>query len=149
MIEPTCTCTKCGNAKPLDDFYTCDRTCKECRKAMVRANRASRAEHYREFDRARANRPDRVAMRKAYAATQQGKEARRRARVRWQADNARQRAANVAVGNALRKGRLFKSPCWECGALDVEGHHPDYDAPLDVVWLCVTHHKQLHAEYPR
>jgi len=26
-----------------------------------------------------------------------------------------------------------------------EAHHPDYSAPLDVVWLCSAHHKQAHA----
>ena len=26
-----------------------------------------------------------------------------------------------------------------------EAHHPDYDRPLDVIWLCPQHHKALHA----
>jgi hypothetical protein len=27
-----------------------------------------------------------------------------------------------------------------------ERHHPDYSDPLNVVWLCRKHHRQLHRE---
>jgi hypothetical protein len=42
--------------------------------------------------------------------------------------------------------------CFKCGIEKTpahdekpEAHHPDYSAPLDVVWLCSAHHKQAHA----
>ena len=44
---------------------------------------------------------------------------------------------------AIRKSQLVPQPCAICGSLDVEAHHPDYDAPdahLKVVWLCKKHH---------
>lgn len=41
-------------------------------------------------------------------------------------------------------GLLKKQPCWVCGEKAI-AHHPDYDRPLDVVWLCQPHHKQTHA----
>lgn len=33
-----------------------------------------------------------------------------------------------------------------CGRLNTEAHHPDYDAPLDVVWLCARCHRAVHGQ---
>jgi len=62
----------------------------------------------------------------------------------WKAEHPKRRAANIAVGNAVRDGKLTSLPCVCCGE-KAEAHHPDYDRPLDVVWLCSAHHKQAHA----
>lgn len=62
-------CARCSCEKDASAFYANDRTCKDCRKAMVRANRVARADQYRDYDRGRANRPDRVAARLAYQKT--------------------------------------------------------------------------------
>ncbi len=78
----------------------------------------------------------------------------RRTPEKRRAKNAAKRAAHpeqvkagMAVMHALASGRLVKLPCWVCGSEEnIEGHHPSYDLPLDVVWLCRTHHKQLHRE---
>jgi len=53
------------------------------------------------------------------------------------------------VAQALRKGTLIKpSNCSDCGRDEyevfIEGHHPDYDKPLDVVWLCKECHLKEH-----
>ena len=42
--------------------------------------------------------------------------------------------------NAART--LKRQPCW-CGAT-AEAHHPDYDKPLEVEWLCKKHHMEKH-----
>lgn len=55
------------------------------------------------------------------------------------------RLAREAVGNALKYGKLIRHPCKECGESKVHAHHPDYERPLDVQWLCPKHHMQLHA----
>ena len=63
--------------------------------------------------------------------------------------NAKKRAAHNAVAKALLAGKIVPWPCCalpECSETKVEAHHPDYDAPLDVVWICGPHHKQLHIE---
>lgn len=52
--------------------------------------------------------------------------------------------AKTKVWEAIRKGLLKKEPCVVCGEIKVHGHHPDYSKPLEVIWLCHTHHKQLH-----
>jgi hypothetical protein len=51
------------------------------------------------------------------------------------------------VRYAVKTGKIVKFPCWVCGSLEVEGHHADYDRPLDVVWLCPEHHRQVHHEH--
>lgn len=46
---------------------------------------------------------------------------------------------------ALRTGKLVKGPCSVCGSLEVDGHHEDYTKPLEVVWLCKSHHRDAHS----
>lgn len=60
---------------------------------------------------------------------------------------AMQRAAITAVNNAVRDGRLERGPCEVCGATPAQGHHDDYGAPLEVRWLCTTHHAEHHAGF--
>ena len=45
---------------------------------------------------------------------------------------------------AIERGKIARQPCAVCGLPDAEGHHPDYSAPLDVVWLCKSHHDETH-----
>jgi|HubBroStandDraft_1064217.scaffolds.fasta_scaffold159493_2 hypothetical protein len=47
------------------------------------------------------------------------------------------------AGVYLRRGRLKKEGCAVCGGA-AQMHHPDYDRPLDVVWLCEKHHRDVH-----
>lgn len=140
------TCRSCSTVKALDAFYANDRTCKECRKAMVRANRAAKIDYYRAHDRARANQPERVAARQAYQQTDTYKASRADVTARYRHRHPGRNAANTAVARALRLGTLQPWPCQVCGAA-AEAHHPDYANHLGVVWLCVDHHAQLHAEH--
>jgi ribosomal protein S27AE len=42
---------------------------------------------------------------------------------------------------------LVRGPCEVCGTtLNVHAHHDDYDAPLNVRWLCGKHHSRFHAK---
>jgi hypothetical protein len=54
------------------------------------------------------------------------------------------RCVNERVRKAVLSGQLVRLPCEVCGDMDVEGHHSDYDQPLSVVWLCKTHHFDVH-----
>lgn len=53
-------------------------------------------------------------------------------------DNARSYA-----GMYLRRGEIKRKPCRDCGAR-AQMHHPDYSKPLEVIWLCVPHHRAEH-----
>lgn len=138
-------CKTCMNDLPESAFYSSNKSrCKECVKSSVRENRIANIEHYRSFDRMRASQPHRVIARQAYAETDAYRASHNNATKKYVSSQPKRRAAQVAVGNALRDGRLQKLPCFICGD-SAQAHHPDYDRPLDVVWLCDLHHKQAHA----
>lgn len=133
-MEVRCkVCFKCGESKPLSDFYRHQKMadghvnkCKECNKRDVRENRKLKVDYYREYDKARGNRQ-----------TQQYRD-------EYREKYPKKYFAVTSVNNAVRDGRLSKHPCEVCGDLDVHGHHDDYDKPLDVRWLCPAHHKAWH-----
>ncbi len=91
----------------------------------------------------RANLPHRVAARAAYAKTQEGKAATTRAKLRFIEQNPVKRAAHIAIGNALRDGKLIRQTCEVCGERS-QAHHDDYSKPLEVRWLCAKHHADWH-----
>lgn len=134
-------CFKCWQEKELDAFYKHSGMsggrfgkCKECTKKDTRQNRIDRIEHYRMYDRMRASKPHRVALSK-------------RVQAEWRLRHPERRKAQVALSNAVRDGRVIPWPVCavsDCGGKP-EAHHPDYSRPLDVVWLCSIHHKQVHA----
>lgn len=84
------------------------------------------------------------AARRAYQRTEAGKQAHAAANKAYRQRNKKKLAAHNAVAKAVLRGKLTPHPCWVCGE-KAEAHHPDYDRPLDVVWLCPEHHKQTHA----
>jgi len=153
-------CKKCGLSKPASDFYPLQKSeCKECTKRRVRETRAANIDHYREFDKRRANLPHRVEARKAYAETDQGREARRRANSayfkrspekrkesikKWIEAYPEKRKAHNDVLLALYHGTLTPKPCESCGASPAQAHHDDYSRPLDVRWLCPPCHAAHH-----
>lgn len=59
---------------------------------------------------------------------------------RYQLRDEKKHRARELVARALRKGKLFREECEVCGNPNAEAHHEDYDAPLDVTWLCQKHH---------
>lgn len=134
------TCFKCSAEKPLTEFYRHPmmadghlNKCKDCAKRDVREHRAAN-ESVREYDRKRANLPHRQELAK-------------KIRARWLQRHPERRKAHLAVQAEVSAGRMKRLPCQVCGAADpVEAHHEDYSKPLDVVWLCVRHHRMRHAE---
>ena len=48
------------------------------------------------------------------------------------------------AGVYLRRGKIEKKGCQNCGDKDSQMHHEDYTKPLDVVWLCKEHHQGVH-----
>jgi hypothetical protein len=52
-------------------------------------------------------------------------------------------SARAYAHSYLTRGLLKKKDCAVCGS-EAQMHHPDYDRPLDVVWLCKKHHRDAH-----
>ena len=138
-------CKSCGVDASQEAFYESNKSkCKECIKASVRANRLEKIDYYRSFDKLRASQSHRVAARKEYIQTPAGKAAHLRANESYRLRHPKRYSAKNILNAAVRDGRVIPQPCFICGA-EAEAHHPDYDRPLDVVWLCDHHHKQAHA----
>jgi len=147
-MEKECFC--CKQTKPIAEFYKHPKMadgymgkCKVCHRLNIKQARERNAEYYKEFDRNRANLPHRVQARAEYAQTEKGKEAHKRSVKRWQGTHPNRKAASNILNNAIRDGKVFRLPCFICGG-KAHAHHPDYDRPLDVVWLCPKHHREAH-----
>lgn len=54
--------------------------------------------------------------------------------------------AHQLVQTAIRTGHLVSQPCKVCNNINSHAHHEDYSKPLNVEWLCHTHHMERH--YP-
>ena len=56
----------------------------------------------------------------------------------------RKHTVRLFTNAAVQLGVLAKQPCEVCGVKKVQAHHDDYSKPLDVRWLCLTHHAAHH-----
>lgn len=128
-------CFKCEEGKPFSEFYKHKRMgdgylgkCKSCTKIDSTTNRNNNLDRIRAYDRKRGSRQD-----KGYLKIHRDK-------------YPTQYKAQTMVGNAIRDGKLFRQPCEVCQGAEVHAHHDDYAKPLNVRWLCPSHHKQWHRD---
>ena len=149
------TCFKCGEAKPLSDFYKHKmmadghlNKCKDCTMRDVRENRSKNIDHYKQYEKQRyRNDPRKIASLKKYAESEKGKIAISVAGRRYRERNPIKRGVHAMTRNAMRDGKISKMPCEVCGCEKVHAHHDDYAKPLDVRWLCALHHSQWHSKH--
>lgn len=66
---------------------------------------------------------------------------------KWSIKNNKKVKAHWDIEYAIKKGKIIKNSCEICGFKNVDGHHPDYNKPLEVIWLCRKHHKEIHKSY--
>ena len=54
--------------------------------------------------------------------------------------------ARIALFHAIQIGKIIRpEECSVCHKkIKVEGHHPDYSKPLEVIWMCRRCHFDLH-----
>lgn len=140
--EPMKICTVCGKQfEPTKNnirkgFWNC----RDCWNAKWKDYRARRKAEGRPI----RNRPEwieaynRSPQRRAYNCRVQ--------QARWRDPLERPKLqARFALNNAIRKGHIKRGNCSICGTTkDVEGHHPDYSKPLNVIWVCPSCHSSLH-----
>ena len=131
-------CFKCLIEWPLHYFYKHKEMkdghlnkCKKCTKNDVLIHRKLNIDKINAYDRHRyKNDPDRRA-----AANEGCKKMRLKFPEKYK--------ARMAIGNAVRDKREIKLPCCVCGDTKSQAHHEDYSKPLEVVWVCIKHHKDL------
>jgi hypothetical protein len=115
----TKTCTKCGEDKPLSEYYKhpnggggLDPKCKACARAYV-------AGYYRKRKAQRQAEPAPVG--------------------RMSNETPGEFRARVAVASALQEGRITKpEACQKCERTGVplHAHHEDYRRLMEIWWLC-------------
>lgn len=131
------TCSRCGEAKSADQFQkrnaSADGMTAACKACLANYD----ARRYQES-------PVRRAHAKACALSPAGAEAKKR----WAERNPEKRAAHIALGNAVRDGKVRKPrSCERCGKRGrISGHHQDYSKPLSVIWLCPPCHRKEHQD---
>ena len=148
-------CNKCKTEKPLEEFSR-DRTrkdgycytCKDCMKAYQQSDKG------KEVDRRHRQSDKYKKSIKKYNQSDEGKEANRRYRQtdkgkkmdkRYAEKHPEKRAAQKKLQNFIATGKLQRGLCEVCGStIKIEGHHEDYSKALDVIWLCLKHHRQVH-----
>ncbi len=132
-------CFKCKQIKIINDFYRhshmADGFLNKCKNCLNKYNREHYKNHIEYYK----------AHMKIYNQTEKGKIIRKEATSKWRKNNPEKIMANNAVNNALHAKKFFKEPCKKCGDKEnIEGHHEDYDKPLEVIWLCRQHHFEIH-----
>lgn len=137
-------CCKCGVPKQRSKFYKhpynkdrLDCYCKECRKAQGR--------EWHRFNRKEASQNKRLWTQKNYGAYSKTNNKARKFHRRRHPERA---YAQGVLSGAIQSGRITPQPCrWpNCGSTEkIEGHHPQYDRPFEIVWLCHDHHKAADA----
>lgn len=153
-------CIKCEEVKDYEEFYKDKRaplgissTCKLCHKTRMsilylknKSHKiAYQQQYYKDNQEHCLARQKEYALEhkeniKAYQASTRGKAVHAAYRKR----NAKKVSAKEKLHYHVRTGKIQCQPCEMCGCTNVHGHHDDYDKPLDVRWLCPTHHKEWH-----
>ena len=135
-------CSQCGETKGLADFHRSpisgDGRVAWCRECIKRYDRERRAQ-------GKAPKPSAEALERRRRSPQL-REARRRAQRRKLSNPLEMFKVYVrsATRAAVKAGLIQRLGCEVCRVADVQAHHTDYGRPLEVRWLCVLHHSDLH-----
>ena len=63
---------------------------------------------------------------------------------KWKKNNRIKVNAERLIQNYIKNGKMKRQPCVICGKKNGLGHHPDYSKPIEVIFLCPLHHKEIH-----
>lgn len=146
-------CKRCDECKEESEFYGGDSSCKVCRCKVVTANRQNNLERILEYDRQRKAKINCTEeewekfLERSRNYSKNNPDTKRMATQKYNEANPKKRDCHIQVGNAIKYGKLVPLPCEVCGNKEVQGHHPDYAKPLDVMWLCSEHHALWHKDY--
>lgn len=157
------TCSKCLICKSISCFYKqknglLGRTgeCKECRKKRTKIWTDENRERKNEADRKRSKNIDRREYNKKWRESnpnyfkeyyKQNTEIRLEANRRfWKNHPDRHEAYKIYQRARDNKTLVNPGQCQMCGTKEnkIQAHHFDYSKPLEVTWICVECHKEIH-----
>lgn len=135
----------------------------EIKKAYKQRNREQYLAQQREYAKGRyvENREELLARRQSPEALKVMAEWREKNRERLNAvylaayhanpDKQKKHKARNVLNKALKAAQVLRPlNCMICDKTGrIEGHHEDYDKPLEVIWLCRNCHGKLHSKYSK
>lgn len=133
-------CIRCKEPHPASNVYLLLNNgkrvpfCKPCKKAETHKHYRKNADKVKERINAQRKTPEGKATTAKVA---------KRAYERYPEKN----IARDRLRYAVKKGKVEKKPCQECGANKTEAHHyKGYDESnwYNVIWLCRDHHRDIH-----
>ena len=158
------TCTTCGIEKEIANFKNGNR-CIQCIKDYKKKHYLENRELYKTRSAANYtdNKEERLIQRKdyrdsnkellsikskTYYTSERGRETNRirSAKYRSTFDGSIKDTARSLLAYALKMERVVRPDgCSQCLVKCIpEGHHVDYNKPLEVIWLCKSCHEILH-----
>ena len=159
-------CHKCNEVKSIAQFYKqknglYDRTgeCKICRRKRTKIWSDANKERKSEMEKIRCKTIDRSGYNKEWREKNpeyfkqyyvQNKEIRLECNRRFWIKHPERYESYKIYSNARRLGKLMNpGQCQICGNKDrkIHAHHFDYSKPLEVTWVCVNCHKDLHKKH--
>jgi len=142
-------CGKCKLEKPITEFYHHKRDgyqsiCKDCHREQGRLD--NRKPKRREYNKRFYEQLKRDGYFEEYNQRPEVKERKARQQ-REYSQNPRLRIRYLARWYAKRmteNGTIAQQLCAMCGNPQSQRHHPNYNEPLLIVWLCGECHQKLH-----
>lgn len=136
-------CTSCGIEKDKSGFTGEKHWCKECCYAYGKRYRELNADKIRESKRLYSHTEKSKEYKKKW--NKENVERTRARYLRYKESHLEEVKARSTLYNLIAHGKNdIRKPCEVCGEIKVEAHHDDYSKPLEVKWLCIKHHKELH-----
>lgn len=131
-------CFKCNHMKPLSEFYRHSQMkdghlnkYKECAKLDVSSNYKNNRDYYVEYYKKREQ-----------------TEKRKLQKTKYQKNRRAKNPTRVSVYNKVKRSKLIRpNKCQKCGkTAKLNAHHENYNAPLEVIWVCAMCHYYIHKE---
>lgn len=134
-------CFKCGRILDIGEFYKHPAMkdghlgkCKECTKKDVLTRARLHSDKIKAYERIRSKTEKRKNSRKVYVK-------------KYRQEHPERTRIYTAVERAIRKGVIVKpNNCCICGVeTKLYAHHPNYNDPFNVIFMCQSCHKKIHA----
>lgn len=136
-------CTLCLVKKPVSEFYSYFRTarnktiltsrCKECFKKKVL-----------DYVKTPIGRIKHRKWARNWAKTENGKKFYHARTVKRRKIDREKCLCRQRFNGYIYRGTIKRQPCSICKKENAHAHHENYNKPLEVIWLCRTHHLMHH-----